>query len=143
MRMIVTGVRDNQSCVVKEIDCTPEGDGMSNMPIFDLKLDELTQRPPGKGDLVDIAVPEGVLRWYRVYFAPNQVWGMHHTDTIDCHTIVAGSIDLILDDGPHRLTTGDSVTVTGVDHGWQAGPEGCATSIVILGTPKPQAAGDN
>jgi len=135
--MIVTGTRDNKSCVVKEIDCTLEGDSMSTLPIFDLKLDALTPRPPGKGDFVDIPVPMGSLRWYRVHFQPNQVWGMHHTDTIDCHTIAAGSIDLILDDGPHRLTTGDSVVVTGVDHSWQAGPEGCATSIIILGTPKP------
>jgi len=136
--MIVTGIRNNGSCIIKEIDCTPQKEGMSTLSIFDLKLDELTQRPTGRGDFVDIPVPVGSLGWYRVRFEPNQVWGMHHTDTIDCHTIVAGSIDLILEeDGPHRLVAGDSVVVTGVDHGWHAGPEGCATSIVILGTPKP------
>jgi hypothetical protein len=137
MRMIVTGIRDNRSCVVKEIDCKPQGEGMSTLPLIDLALGALPARPPGKGDFVDIRVPVGMMRWYRVRFQPNHIRGMHHTDTIDCHTIVAGSIDLILDDGPHRLTIGDSAIVTGVDHGWQSGPEGCATSIVILGTPKP------
>jgi hypothetical protein len=137
MRMIVSGIRDNRSCVLKEIDCPPQGEGMSTLSLIDLEVGALPPRPPGKSDFVDIPVPVGMLRWYRVRFQPNQMWGMHHTDTIDCHTIVAGSIDLILDDGPHRLTIGDSAIVTGVDHAWQAGPEGCATSIVILGTPKP------
>ena len=72
------------------------------------------------------------------HFPPNSDWPeMHYTDTIDCHTIVAGSIDLILDDGPHHLDVGDAAVVAGVDHGWRAGPAGATLSIVILGTPVP------
>jgi len=141
MRTIVTGIRDNRSCVVKEIDCTLQDAGMSMLSLIDLEPVALPPRPPGNGDLVDIRVPAGMLRWVRFRFQPDQAWGMHHTDTIDCHTIVAGSVDLILDDGAHRLTVGDSAIVMGVDHAWQAGPEGCSSSIVILGTPKPQDPG--
>ena len=72
------------------------------------------------------------------YFPPNGEWpAMHYTDTIDCHTVIAGSVDLILDDGAHRLAAGDCVMVTGVDHAWKAGPDGCTTSILLIGTPPP------
>lgn len=139
MKLIVSGIRDGKSCIVQEIDCTPSSDGMSTQAILDLELGSLPPRPPGIGDFVDIPVTQGAMKWYRVGFAPNQFWGMHYTDTVDCHTIVSGSIDLILDDGPHCLEPGDSAIVNGVDHAWQAGPDGCATSIIIFGTPKPAA----
>ena len=137
MRMIATGFRDGKSCVVQEIDCTPQGDDLSTMEALSLRLDALPPRPPGKGAFLDIPVPPGSMSWYRVRFPANQLRRTHHTDTIDCHTIIAGTIDLILDDGPHRLTPGDSAMVTGVDHGWQTGPEGCTVSMLIFGTPKP------
>lgn len=59
MRMIVTGVRDGKSCVVQEIDCTPQGDDLSTIAALSLKLDALPARPPGKGAFVDIPVPPG------------------------------------------------------------------------------------
>jgi hypothetical protein len=136
MRMIVTGIRNGKSCVVEEKDCTPAEQAMGIVPLIDLKLDELPPRPPGKGEFVDIPVPAGMLRWYRVRFVPNETRRVHHTDTIDCHTVVAGSIELLLDDGAHRLEVGDSAMVTGVDHGWRTGSDGCAVSMIILGTPK-------
>lgn len=139
MRTIVTGVRDGKSCVVEEIDSTLQGGSMEMLSILDLDVAALPSRPPGRGDFLDIQVPEGGLRCCRVSFPPEQEWAMHHTDTIDFHTVAAGSIDLILDDGPHHLTVGDSVIVSGVDHGWRSGPEGCVTSIIVVATPAPQA----
>ena len=138
MRMIVTGIRDGNSCVVEEIDCTPAQDGMGIVAMLDLDLAALPARPPGKGEFVDIPVPFGMLRWYRVRFVPDETRRVHHTDTIDCHTVVAGSIELLLDDGAHRLEVGDSAVVNGVDHGWRTGAEGAAVSMIILGTPRPQ-----
>jgi quercetin dioxygenase-like cupin family protein len=137
MKFIVSGILEGRSCIVRELDCTPSGDGMSMHVLHDLVLDSMSPRPPGHGDFLDIPVSPGAMKWMRVAFAPNQFWDKHHTDTIDCHTIVAGSIDLILDDGPHHLEPGDSAIVNGVDHAWQAGPVGCATSIILFGTPKP------
>jgi hypothetical protein len=60
---------------------------------------------------------------------------MHHTDTIDFDTIIFGEVDILLDDGPHHLVPGDCVVVKGVDHAWLAGPEGCTSSVVVIGTP--------
>jgi hypothetical protein len=32
---------------------------------------------------------------------------VHHTDTVDFDMIVAGAVELVVDDGPHALDTGD------------------------------------
>jgi hypothetical protein len=37
------------------------------------------------------------------------------------------------------LSAGDCAVVAGVDHAWRTGPEGCTTSIVIVGTPRRDA----
>lgn len=137
MRTLITGIRDGKSCVVREIDCIAQGEGLSLIQLLDLDLAALPSRPPGNGDFVDLGVSPGMFRWSRIRFQAGQSWAMHHTDTIDCHTIVAGAIDLILDDGVHHLGVGDCAVVAGVDHGWQVGPEGCETSVVLLGTPAP------
>lgn len=46
-----------------------------------------------------------------------------------------GSINLLLDDGPHRLGPGDSAVVNGVDHGRQTEESGCRMSVVVIATP--------
>jgi quercetin dioxygenase-like cupin family protein len=63
---------------------------------------------------------------------------MHHADTVDLDVVLAGSVDLILDDGEHPLAPGDSAVVTGVDHAWRAGPEGCRLSVMTIGAAPPQ-----
>ena len=137
MRMIVTGVKDGRTCVVEDTDyrSTQREPGLNAM--LDLQLDALPPRPAGAGEFVDTGVAPGVLRWFRVPFSPNQVAEVHHTDTIDLHTIISGSVELLLDDGAHRLEPGDTAMIAGVDHGWRAGAEGCLTSIVIIGTAPP------
>lgn len=60
---------------------------------------------------------------------------MHHTDTIDCNVIVDGQVELLLEDGAHLLGVGDCVVMSGVDHAWRAGAQGCVASAVALGTP--------
>lgn len=57
---------------------------------------------------------------------------LHHTDSLDFDLVVEGTIELILDEGVHALAAGDCVVMTGVDHAWRAGPEGCLMSGVTL-----------
>jgi hypothetical protein len=137
MRLIITGVKDGRSCVVEEVDCTPQGTDLSTLLVARLPVANLPPSPPGKGEFVKIPVVPGEMVWFRVRFPANQVRRVHHTDTIDCHTVVLGWIELLLDDGAHRLNPGDSAMVTGVDHGWRIGPEGCVVSMLNFGTPKP------
>jgi hypothetical protein len=62
---------------------------------------------------------------------------MHHTDSIDFIAILTGSVELLLDDGVHLLEAGDCVVQTGIDHGWQPGPDGYTFLATIIGTPPP------
>jgi mannose-6-phosphate isomerase-like protein (cupin superfamily) len=135
MRLIVTGVKDGRTCVVEERACGTDA-GMTDR-LLDLDLAALPARPEGRGDHIALPVPAGSLGWFRIAFAAGRVWATHHTDTIDCHTIVSGSIELVLDDGDHRLEAGDCVIVNGVDHGWRTGDEVCVSSLIVLGTPAP------
>jgi len=138
MRRFVTGVKDGKACMVKVTEPKFDGSSVSGDEFIAFPANPPAPRPAGNGAFLDLGVAPGAVKWLTINFPPNTAHPqMHHTDTIDCHTIIAGSIDLILDDGPHRLTTGDSVIVTGVDHAWRAGDEGCTSSILIIGTPAP------
>jgi quercetin dioxygenase-like cupin family protein len=88
-------------------------------------------------DALDLAVPAGAMRWTVIDYAPGAGFSMHHTDTVDLDVVLSGSVDLILDDGVHPLAPGDSAVVTGVDHGWRAGPEGCRLSVMTIGASPP------
>jgi quercetin dioxygenase-like cupin family protein len=138
MRMIVTGAMDGRSCVVREIDYGARSSDFSIVPALDAMVAELPPRPPGGSAFADLQVPPGKIVWQRVHFPPGGEFPFHVTDTIDCHTIVAGSMELLLDDGAHRLEVGDCAMVNGVDHGWRVGPEGCTSSLMLIGTPKPE-----
>lgn len=91
-------------------------------------------------DNFDLAVPAGTLRWQIVDYAPNAAFPMHHTDTVDFDIVLSGSVELTLGDGVHPLAAGDSVVVTGVDHAWRTGPEGCRLSVLTIGAPPPSLA---
>jgi quercetin dioxygenase-like cupin family protein len=84
-------------------------------------------------DALDLAVPAGAMRWTVIDYAPGAGFSMHHTDTVDLDVVLSGSVDLILGDGAHPLAPGDSAVVTGVDHAWRAGPEGCRLSVMTIG----------
>jgi quercetin dioxygenase-like cupin family protein len=89
-------------------------------------------------DILDLGVPVGAMRWTVIDYAPGARFSMHHTDTVDLDVVLSGAVDLILDDGEHPLAPGDSAVVTGVDHAWRAGPEGCRLSIVTIGASPPR-----
>lgn len=137
MRLIVTGVKDGRSCVVREVDLAGGGGAFAATPMMDLALAELPPRPVGRGAYADLHVPPGRMSWLRVHFGPGEEHPFHYTDTIDCHTIVEGSMALLLDDGAHELNAGDCAVVNGVDHGWRVGPQGCTSSLLLFGTPTP------
>jgi hypothetical protein len=136
MRRLVIGVdAGGHSCVVEETPfSTP-----SAAPPMELIHQTATSpppiRPPGNAAHLDLGIPPGIARWMMVQFQPGQRSQVHHTDTIDFDTIIFGDVDILLDDGPHHLEPGDCVLVPGIDHAWLAGPYGCTSSVVVIGTP--------
>ena len=140
-RLLITGVdASGRSCAARDDRITLEGEAGLEGILYSV----LYAAPPvpsiGGGrvaDFLDLAVPPGSMRWTMIDYAPGKAFSMHHTDTVDLDVVLSGSVDLILDDGEHPLAPGDSVVVTGVDHGWRAGPEGCRLSIVTIGASPP------
>ena len=139
MKRLVTGVDSNgRSCVVEEADLGPSDVAdMEQHIVFRTSESPPPPRPAGHGADMDLGVAPGLTRWTVVQWPPDRDAPMHHTDTVDFDIVVAGSIDLILDDGTHHLEPGDCVLVNGVDHAWKAGPEGCTLSVVLLGSTPP------
>ena len=139
MRQLVTGVdADGRSCVVAEHPVDGKTGRSRQMISFTTATNPAPPRPPGRGEYVDLEVPVGTTKLMVVQWASDFTYGMHYTDTIDFDTILEGSATLILDDGPHLLETGDIAVVTGVDHAWEAGPDGATISFIFLGTPPPE-----
>jgi quercetin dioxygenase-like cupin family protein len=141
MRRLITGTDvDGRSCVVSQDDLAMSSVGSDfRMGIpFATDTSPPVARPKGSADLIDQALAPGLLRWMVVEYAANASTPMHHTDTLDLGTVLSGSVDLVLDDGAHRLEVGDLVVMTGVDHAWRAGPDGCRLNVILVGTPPPE-----
>jgi hypothetical protein len=138
MRQLVTGVdADGRSCVVAEHIVEPGGDRSRRLIAFRTDSNPAPPRPPGRGEYVDLGVPVGQTQTMLTQWTSDFSYGMHHTDTIDFDTVLEGAAVLILDDGRHLLEPGDLAVVAGVDHAWEAGPEGATISFIFLGTPSP------
>jgi quercetin dioxygenase-like cupin family protein len=143
MRLLVTGVdASGRSCAVQDGPVTLQGDATLGGVLYSV----LYATPPvpsiddggGRGaDFLDLAVPPGAMRWTLIEYAPGAEFSMHHTDTVDLDVVLSGSVDLILDDREHPLTAGDSAVVTGVDHAWRAGPQGCRLNVLTIGVSPP------
>ena len=141
MRKLVTGVDGaGRSCVVEDVEMPFEPadaarPGRTRVGIFATQECPPPVRPAGHGDLADLGVASGLILWQVIRFEPNFAMGMHHTDTLDFDMVLEGSVEIVLDDGAHQLGPGDCVVVTGVDHAWNAGPDGFVMSVTIIGTP--------
>lgn len=76
---------------------------------------DFTMEPPGSGLRVR----------YQAWAPDLDSSTMHATDTLDINVIVAGQVELLLEEGRSvTLHAGDSVVLPGIQHGWRAGPEG-------------------
>ena len=143
MRLLVTGVdASGRSCAAQDGAVTLQGDASLNGILFSVlyampSLPSITSCGGRVADSLDLAVPSGSMRWALIEYAPGAGFSMHHTDTVDFDVVLSGSVELILDDGAHLLTVGDSAVVTGVDHAWRAGPEGCRLNVMTIGVSPP------
>ncbi len=136
MRCLITGIGpDGRSCVSEEVELPEPSEAVDVRALFRTYRTPAPPRPAGQAEHRGLGVKPGHLHWVVSRWAPgSDAATMHHTDTIDLDLVVSGSMDLILDDGTHRLETGDAAVINGVDHAWRAGPEGCVLSVVLLGT---------
>jgi quercetin dioxygenase-like cupin family protein len=140
MRILVTGVHaDGRSCAAFDEPpaFAPNGYGFAFADVYSSAPTSPPPRPMGHADFIDLGLGPGVVRWILVDYDPGATTPNHQTDSIDFEVVLEGSIELILDDGAHELVAGDCIVMTGVDHAWKAGPQGCRLSALSLGTPPP------
>ena len=136
-RFLVTGVdAAGRSCAARDDEVTLDAalEGLRYAMMYATpSLPTISSGGGRAADSFDLGVSAGAMDWKVIDYAPGMEFSMHHTDTVDFDTVLSGSIELILDDGGHSLAAGDHVVVTGVDHAWRAGPDGCRMSIISLG----------
>jgi quercetin dioxygenase-like cupin family protein len=139
MRVLITGVDDHgRSCVVEERTPSVQAFESGGITVAAAAATESCPppvRPPGRGDLLEVAATPGTARWSFIGFPPGATTPFHHTDSVDFDVVLEGSVDVILDDGRHRLRPGDGVVINGVDHRWETHEEGCQMSVVVIATP--------
>ena len=135
MQYLVTGVdATGRSCVLNQASAGGSVETMGQRLVYASEVDPPPPRPTGHAEDLELGVTPGLAKWMIVEWPPNMETLYHHTDTVDFDTVLEGRIALILDDGEHPLEVGDCVLVQGVDHSWRVGPEGCTTSVVLLGS---------
>ena len=143
MKTLITGVdAEGRSCVVSQDDLALDrlAPGFAMAIPYATTTSPPPERPTGAAPLIEQGIAPGLTRWMVVELGPGSESPMHHTDTLDLQTVLSGSVDLVLDDGAHRLEQGDLVVLTGVDHAWRGGPDGCVLTAVLIGTPPPAEA---
>jgi quercetin dioxygenase-like cupin family protein len=136
-RFLVTGVdAAGRSCAARDdlLTLSPALEGLRYAMMYTTPTVPTISTDGGRAaDKLELGVAAGAMDWKVLDYEPGMQFSMHHTDTVDFDIVLSGSIALILDDGEHRLVAGDHVVITGVDHAWRAGPDGCRMSIVSLG----------
>jgi hypothetical protein len=143
MQFLVTGSdSEGKSCIVSKLTFGPDTDPGIHL-VFDNQHRFWQAVPDRKGRSIDLGVGKESARSYVVRWMPGEHIALHHTDTLDFDTVIAGEIDLVLQDGIHRLEASDSVVLVGVDHAWTAGPNGCTMAFFIVELPSAnQRSGD-
>lgn len=136
-RLLITGVdASGRSCAAEDGPLTLEGfagfEGILFSALYDTPSPSISTGGRA-ADTLDLGVPAGAVSWKMIDYGPGVAFSMHHTDTVDLDLVLSGSVELILDDGAHPLEAGDSVVVTGVDHAWRTGPDGCRLSVMSIG----------
>ena len=152
MRKFITGTTsDGRSCIVEESDVTtdpvPGVDKLTMANLWNLQACPPPPGPPQTGHFADVRLPPGHVRWMVVDHAPYEEHGplthateMHHTNAIDLIVVLDGSTRMLLQADERDLVPGDCIVMTGVDHAFKTGPDGCRVISVAIGAPNPSSA---
>ena len=138
MRRLVTGIDGHGgSCVIsdREIEFSGAARDGAEAELFLSEEHPSAPAPPGSSNKVEVDLGRRT-SWVAYRWGPNGETPMHYTDTIDVGVVLYGNIEIVLGDGAHQLEAGDCIVVTGIDHAWNAGPDGCVMCVASIGTPR-------
>jgi hypothetical protein len=83
--------------------------------------------------VMDVGCLTGEIFWRVLHWPAGWTHGMHRSQTVDIHTVLFGSVEMVLEDSTVELTSSDCVIMTGVAHAWRAGELGCVLNTTNIG----------
>jgi hypothetical protein len=87
--------------------------------------------------VMDVGCAPGDILWRVLRWPAGTAHGMHRSETIDFHSVLFGTIELLLEGSSIKLSASDCAVVTGVMHGWRVGEDGCVMSTTNIGVSSP------
>ncbi len=73
-----------------------------------------------------------------ITWLPGFEFPKHRSDTLDILFVIAGQIELLLDEGATIVRSGDTVIQCGTNHGWRViGNEPCTFAGVLIDATPP------
>lgn len=91
--------------------------------------------------ILGTAPPENGSRFIVMEFAPGVVSEMHRTETIDYIVVLAGEIDMDMDEETVKLRAGDVMVQRGTNHAWANRGTAPARLAIVLMDAKPLGIG--
>ena len=140
MRTIVTGRGgDGRSTVVRieEVSDAAAAEVMASTVWRTEVSPPPAPGPPWPDPPLDVGCPATGTIWRLVRMPAGYEFGRHRTETLDYDTLVAGTLQLVLEAGSVDLSPGDCVVLPGVPHAWRAGPAGATLNVVMTGLGPP------
>jgi quercetin dioxygenase-like cupin family protein len=142
IRRVITGHDDNN--VAKVIHEGPAGntktprEGVASTLLWctnampaDIAVGEKAEDMGAR--ILGTAPPENGSRFIVMEFAPGIASEMHRTETIDYIVVLAGEIDMAMDETTVKLRAGDIMVQRGTNHAWiNRGAEPARLAIVLL-----------
>lgn len=138
IRRVVTGHNADGKAVVKwdnEIESVLGRPGFSHVPVWatDQLPPQLTEEDPVTWEIGTTIANGSVFRV--IQFDPGVKERWHVTDSIDYAIVLAGEIDMQLDEGEVRLKAGDVLVQRATIHNWvNRGTEPCIIAFVLIAT---------
>jgi quercetin dioxygenase-like cupin family protein len=139
IRRVVTGHDKDGKAVVQsdtEIEGKPGRPGFSHAVLWATRElpPKLTAEDPAAWEIGTTIAGGSVFRIIR--YDPGVARRMHRTDSIDYAIVLAGEIDMELDDGKEtHLKAGDVVIQRATVHNWiNRGAEPCLIAFVLIAT---------
>jgi mannose-6-phosphate isomerase-like protein (cupin superfamily) len=77
--------------------------------------------------------PPGGSRFVIIDYPPGNSGTMHRTETLDYIVVLAGEIDMVMDDSTVHLRAGDTMVQRGTNHAWfNRGSENARVAFVLV-----------
>ncbi len=141
-RRVVTAVnKDGKSAIASDGPIPQEasfskagvGSGGDHWIISRVPVDLADQRDALQGYTIKSWPSPGEVIARMITWLPGFEFPMHRSDTLDVFFVIAGQIELLLDEGATVVRPGDTVIQCGTNHGWRVvGNEPCTIAGVLI-----------